>query len=480
MPPLIAILIFVVGIVGLFAVDREKGTHVSKAVWIPVGWLFINSSRPVSLWLGVFGLGNGLSDIDQKQVYLEGSPIDRAVYVFLLIAGLIILGGRSQQIKPLLRRMGPILFFFLYCAISVVWSDYPFVAFKHWTKGIGDLVMVLVILTDPVPSAALRRLFSRVGFVLIPLSILFIKYVPNLGRIYTIGGASEYTGVTTQKNTLGVMCLVFGFGALWRLLAVYRDRTIEHRSRLLLVHGIVVAMVVWLLRTCDSMTSFSCFLMGATIMILANRPGFGRKPVVIHLLVGAMVGVSLFAVFFQSGGGLLENMGRDATLTGRTAIWNAVLRLAGNPLVGTGYESFWLGDRLQRLWSLDNGRIIGINEAHNGYLELFLNLGWIGAALLAVVIVAGYRNVISTFLEDPDAGSLGVAFFVAEVAYNFTEAGFRMLCPLWVFFLLAIVGIPKTVQQGFSKSEADSPRNFSVSRLRRDEPLHVRFRNEVG
>jgi len=168
MPPQIATFVFTAGMVGLFALGRDKRTRTSKALWIPVTWLFINSSRPVSLWLGVFGLGSQLSDLGQAQAYLEGSPADRNMYVFLVVTGLIIIALRSQRVGPMLRRMGPILLFFLYCAISTIWSDYPFVTLKHWTKGIGDLVMVLIVLTDPEPTAALQRLFSRIGFVLIP------------------------------------------------------------------------------------------------------------------------------------------------------------------------------------------------------------------------------------------------------------------------------------------------------------------------
>ena len=99
--------------------------------------------------------------------------------------------------------MGAIALFYSYCAISILWSEDPFVAFKHWFKGIGDIVMVLIILTDEVPSGALRQVFKRIGYVLIPLSVLFLNYFPELGRVYTTGGASEYTGMANQKNSLG-------------------------------------------------------------------------------------------------------------------------------------------------------------------------------------------------------------------------------------------------------------------------------------
>ena len=81
------------------------------------------------------------------------------------------------------------------------------------------------------------------------------------------------------------------------------------------------------------------------------------------------------------------------------------------------------------------GPSTGSQKAHNGYLELYLNLGWIGVALLAGLILISYPKVIATLRADPQTGSLGLAFFVAEVVYNYTEAGFRMMFPLWIFFL---------------------------------------------
>jgi len=123
------------------------------------------------------------------------------------------------------------------------------------------------------------------------------------------------------------------------------------------------------------------------------------------------------------------------TLTDRTDIWGLVLSMAGNPIFGTGFESFWLGDRLRNIWSV----VHGINQAHNGYLEVYLNLGWIGLFFLAVVLVRGYRNIVTAMCRNPDVGSLWLAYFSVAVVYNFTEAAFKMMFPVWIFLLLAIV-----------------------------------------
>ena len=84
-------------------------------------------------------------------------------------------------------------------------------------------------------------------------------------------------------------------------------------------------------------------------------------------------------------------MSAETRLTGRTDLWKQCLAIAGNPLVGTGFESFWLGWRIQRIWDENVG--IRLNEAHNGYLELYLQLGWCGVALLAVGLARGYPKL---------------------------------------------------------------------------------------
>lgn len=480
MPPPLMAFVCIVGIVGLFVLQREKGPQPSKALWIPMAWLFINCSRPLSQWLAAFGLG-GSSSAGMGQIYMEGSPLDGALFSLLLLAGLIVLAHRSLKVIPFFPRMLPILIYFLYCGISIFWSDYPFVAFKHWNKGIGDLVMVLVILTDREPYAALKRVLNRLATVLLPLSVLFSKYYPSIGRSFSVGGFPLYNGVTTQKNTLGVICLIFGLGSLWQFLTLYRDREAARRRQRLVAQGTILAFVVWLLWMCNSMTSITCFVMAGGLLVWANRPKAARRLVLVHFLVAAILGVSLFAVFFDSSGGLVQDLGRNPTLTGRTDIWDAVLPIAGDPLIGTGYESFWLGKRLEKFWSVQDGAFRGIQEAHNGYLELYLNLGWIGIVLLAGLIVVSYPKVIANLRADPSAGSLGLAFFVSEVVYNYTEAGFRMMFPLWIFFLLAVLGIPKApAPQSLSEIAADFPEEIVEDELDFDHALDTRFREEFS
>jgi len=308
MPPTVASFIFAIGILGLFYLDRGENSRMSKALWIPAVWLFLISSRGVSLWLGM------APPLDSPEAYLEGSPIDRAVFTSLLIAALAVVISRMERVGPLLRKNGPILLFFAFCAGSILWSDFPFVAFKRWTKSVGDLLMVLIILTEPDPMGVLKRLITRLGFILFPLSILFGKYYPHLGRTLTNSWTEEFTGVAMQKNSLGVICMLYGLGLIWVLGAVYRDRADPNRTRRLAAYGTILVMIAWLLTACNSMTSIAGLAMAGGVMLLARRPSLVRKPAVVHVLVLAVLVVSLFAMFMDSGGALLNQMGRTRPL----------------------------------------------------------------------------------------------------------------------------------------------------------------------
>lgn len=430
-PPSIATVVYVIGIIGLFWLDRDPKVRLSKALLIPTAWLLLTGSRPVSMWLGVSPTGT-------PTTYEEGSPVDRTVYMALEAGALIVLISRSAQAGPILRKNWPILAFFFYAAFSILWSDDPFVTFKHWIKGIGDVAMVLVVLTEPNLVDAIKRLVTRVGFTLLPLSVLLCKYYPHWGRVLSGGGQMQWNGVTSQKNTLGGLCMVYGLGLLWRFFDAYEDRQDSARNRRLLALGTVLLMTLWLLWKCRSMSSIAALGMGGALLFLSRRPVFRRQPILVHILVVAMLGTAVYAIYFQSSGEILQDIGKDVTLTGRTEIWRAVLSVPVNPLLGVGYESFWLGKRLEDLWV--RFPQMQINEAHNGYIEVYLNLGWIGIILLAGIMVAAYQAGIAALRRDPDRGGLYLAWLIAAAARGFAEASFRMLSSSWIFLLLAAMG----------------------------------------
>jgi O-antigen ligase len=209
-----------------------------------------------------------------------------------------------------------------------------------------------------------------------------------------------------------------------------------HRMRRLAAQGAVVAMAIGLLLVADSKTSLACFVLVGGLMTVTGRSRLARRPVVLHTIIISLI-LGCFAVLFLGAGrGVLEKIGRDQSLTGRTDIWKAALSRVENPLLGAGYESFWLGERLAAIVRV----IGGGNQAHNGYIEIYLNLGWVGLALLGVLIVTGYRRIISGFRRGANVSLLSMAYFIVAIVYNFTEGSFKMMSPIWIAFLVAIMG----------------------------------------
>ena len=149
MNPFIATLVYVTGIAGLFYLDRNASLRASKALWLPVVWISIVGSRAVSVW---FNMSPADSDVQ-----MDGSPLDRVVFALLLVGGLVVLVNRGRKSSAALKASWPILAYFAFCLVSVVWSDFPDVAAKRWIKAIGDLVMVLIIVTDGNPNRSTQE-----------------------------------------------------------------------------------------------------------------------------------------------------------------------------------------------------------------------------------------------------------------------------------------------------------------------------------
>ncbi len=392
-------------------------------------------SRPVSEWIqGV--------PTDRPIVDLDVDPIQRSLFAGLWLIGVLVLLGRRRRVLALLRDNGPILLFFSYCTVSLVWSDYPGVALTRLIKAFGDLAMVMIVLTDSEPSLAFKKFLARAGFLLVPISILLIKYYPERAVGYKAGdGKKVFTGVTTNKNLLGVILLLYGLAAAWRVLQGLRERKHAQSNQPLIAQAVLLGMIFWLFWKANSMTSLASFVLAGSLIVATNFSWLARKRAIVHFLVVIVIAIASIALFFDAGGAMLQAVGRDPSLTGRTELWQDVINLSGNPLFGTGFESFWQGTRLKWLWTKYWWHP---NEAHDGYLEVYLNLGWIGISLLALLILSGYRNILRMLRRDPEASRIRLAYLVVALIFSFTEAGFRLMNPIWIFFLLAIAAVPES------------------------------------
>ena len=141
---------------------------------------------------------------------------------------------------------------------------------------------------------------------------------------------------------------------------------------------------------------------------------------------------------------VVKGLGRNLTLTDRTDIWQAVLKLQDNPIFGRGFESFWLGSRLDTLWVQFPFHPI---QAHNGYIETYLNLGWIGVALLVGQFVGTFQKIQRELVRRFAFGRLRLAFLLAIIVFNYTEAAFVNTSFVWTMFFLIAIDYPWRNQQ---------------------------------
>lgn len=432
MPSQLALLICIFFILYLFRLDlKKKIDGVSRAIWIPLIWIGISGSRFVSGWLT---LGSPVTSAD---AYLEGSPVDRAIFLILILSGVVILVRRRLNWGELFTQNAWIWLFFIFGAISFFWSDYPFVSLKRWIKALGNVIMVLVILTEARPYEAIGVIFRRFAFLLLPLSVLFIKYYPHLGRAYHMG-LPTVTGVCNQKNELGQSCLLSGIYFCWDVLLNRREEIESGRLLHYSIYLILLSMIAWLLYMTDSATSLACMVVAICLLLVGRLPVVAREPCrILTLCIACVVLFGIMEFFFDVKDTVITMLGRSPDLTTRVPMWEELLAWVKNPIVGYGWEGFWLGVRREILikkWSVWN--------AHNGYLETYLNLGLVGLFFLVGWILSGLRKVSRYLVSDYPAAMLRLCFIAVVVLYNWTEVAFQGVNNMWLVFILATIAVP--------------------------------------
>lgn len=435
MPPSLAALLTFAFLSYLLFGEASARRRSDLVHWLPVLWIVIIGSRSVSQWLAI---GSPTSPAD------ESTLLDVLCFSSLIAAAAWVLHQRPSRLAGILSNNRWVVIFFMYCLLAVVWSDYPFVAFKRWVKVLGHPLMALVILTDRDPEAALRTIFKRCGFILLSCSILLVKYFPEYGRGFdAFTGAPVNRGVGLTKNDLGYICMIFGLYFVWALLTYRRIANPSERKREVLLSATFLVATFYLFSRADSVTSMIAFTAGAGVMLLLATRIVGMRRLGVWFISVATIGMALDAALGLREK-LFRSLGRNPNLTDRTVVWTDVLALQDRPLLGFGFESFWLGPTRDTLWAKWWWQPI---QAHNGYIETYLNLGVIGVVLLVAMLLSGFRKIQSSARAQPDLAMLRMAYLVAIVIFNYTEAGFKGLHLAWTIFCIVAMEV-HTAQRG--------------------------------
>lgn len=410
-------------------VRQRDGEPVS---WVPLIWMFIAGSRWVSSW---FNLGSPVTVDD----YSEGSPIDRLVFASLIAWGGVVLLRRRIRWLELVAANPWLSFYFLFTLGSITWTDEPFLLAKRWLKDLGNPIMALVMLTEPRrPYEAVGITLRRLAILLLPLSVLFIRYFPDLGRSYRPDGSPMYTGVGHQKNDLGLMCLITGVYFFWKILQRRTGGEVAERA-----DGwdlALLGMLIYLLRVSNSQTALACLVVAVLCLLLARLPGLSaRASRVVPVLVCGVIGFAALEFTLGIADTILALLGRDSSLTNRTDLWAVVRSMETNAVVGAGFMSFWSGPRMSAIWAQIGN---GVVQAHNGYLEQYLNLGYAGVFIIVALMASSIVTTWKKLEVETSAGLLRLCLLVAAALYNYTEAAFYGVNNMWVMLLVACINAP--------------------------------------
>lgn len=187
-------------------------------------------------------------------------------------------------------------------------------------------------------------------------------------------------GIVGNANTLAALCLValILFGVLYA--SGVRWRTT------LAVWG---AIAVYLMVRAGSTTVFAAALAVVVTLVVAllmRRAAAPRTRTLLYVVaLGGSAALAALVVLFRAP--LLELVGRSTDMTGRVQIWEQVLaRAAERPVFGNGFSSPWVPtEPAIEGWIIDHG--ITVFHAHNMWLDVFMQLGAVGLALMAFIIV---------------------------------------------------------------------------------------------
>lgn len=414
--------------------ERKKTADASPALWLSVIWMMRVASRAIGYWL-------------PDAFASWGDPV---ILAGLTVIGLVVLRKRAS--KLILRDNRAFLLFFIYISVSILWTDDVLAFSKRWSRIVGDFTMALIILTEPKPLSAVLCVIRRAIIVLLPLSLVICLYYPALG---TLDGV--WIGVAIDKNWLGALC-----AAATACLLLNRAM---RKSKPELAVDVSLAGVpfeipylllsIYLLfgggGGAESRSSTAIVLLGLSLALF-RFIGFVKthKISVVPMVAVSVSAILLLQVVPRATGHrtisdhLIEDvLHKNVNLTDRADFWPLLIQKGMmHPWLGAGFDSFFsdrMQDELQRELAASE-TYFKPNQAHNGYLELFLNLGLLGLLLFSMTIWSALKGISRAMRDDFDSGRLRLVILICALVSNYTEASFaRPNEFVWFLFLLAAV-----------------------------------------
>ena len=421
MAPNIALLMCTGFVLFLLRVERKHAPQVSLAQWIPTVWMLYVASKPLGVWFApTVQVQGGEAD--------SGSPLDRAFLTALLGLSLFVLARRRFDWFGALREHRWLILLLGFMFVSILWSDIPYISFKRWVRQFQAVIMGFMVLSEASPQQAVQNILRRTTYILVPFSLLLIKYFPVYGVQYDRwSGYLMWVGVTTQKNGLGRLCMVSAFFLIWTFVTRWLRRETSVSKVQTCAEVFLLAQTLVLLKgpsgVAASATSMAALIAGSVTLgglVWMKRKGGVLNCNILIASIAFIIGVGILTPLMGGAtvGAFTGTLGRDTTLTGRTDIWAALLPVAmQHPVLGAGFGGFWTDETI---------RLHIVNEAHNGYLEVLLETGAIGLLLQSLFLLSCCRKAQRAMTFDFDSGSLCLCFVLMAVLHNVSESSMNV------------------------------------------------------
>jgi O-antigen ligase len=261
------------------------------------------------------------------------------------------------------------------------------------------------------PGTTNRRALAAAFLVLALAGLAAAAGYPKMGVQHDIN-AGDWRGLWYEKNQMGAMMV---YGALAAMAAILAGSA--HRKRMVFTILLCAAMIVM----SKSKTSLLVLMVGlaGSFLLAAMRRGPATAVVVVWLgvtVIGAAVIVMWLAPEL-----LFKALGKDPSLTGRTDIWAALLRQSAKaPMTGYGYAVFWTLESQPAQWiRKETGWLVP--TAHNGWLDILAQLGWVGVSLCALILGGALLVGLFRFQKLRD-GYWATLFLVIFLMTTFSES----------------------------------------------------------
>jgi O-antigen ligase len=238
-------------------------------------------------------------------------------------------------------------------------------------------------------------------------------------------------GIANHKNDLGILCVYSLIFLLWRAMRLWPSINYLDMA-LFLVNA-------YLLIRAHSMTAYILAFLGVALLLALKIAGSFRR-VAILVMILVIVTLPILMITMNSPGSTISgafysSTGKDATLTGRIPLWKDLIRLGRNDIFfGSGYESYWI-KYYKEVWA--KWTFLPIS-AHNGFVEVLLNLGLLGLAIMIYVISRPLSHLVTKDSLSQPLGYWNLTVLTLFIISNLTESWLICMSLGWYLFLTVL------------------------------------------